>query len=66
MNHPSSSGCLHRVNAMVTIFGDLGTPGTDVMIFKIFSPIKLAKKIGVFYQTTASFCKKIVIITLFF
>jgi hypothetical protein len=25
-------------------------PGTDVMIFKIFSPKNFAKKIGVFYS----------------
>jgi hypothetical protein len=27
------------------------------MIFQIFSPKNLAQKIGVFAQTTASFCK---------
>jgi hypothetical protein len=32
-------------------------PGTDVMIFKIFSPKNLAKKLAFFAQTTASFCK---------
>jgi hypothetical protein len=31
--------------------------GTDVMILKIFSPKKIGEKIGVFAQTTASFCK---------
>jgi hypothetical protein len=31
--------------------------GTDVMIFKIFSPKNLAKKLAFFAQTTASFCK---------
>jgi hypothetical protein len=30
-------------------------PGTDVMIFKIFSPKNLAKKLAFFAQTTASF-----------
>jgi hypothetical protein len=34
------------------------TPGTDVMIFKIFSPKNLAKILAFFAQTTASFCKK--------
>jgi hypothetical protein len=32
-------------------------PGTDVMIFKIFSPKILAKKLAFFAQTTDSFCK---------
>jgi hypothetical protein len=32
-------------------------PGTDVMIFKIFSPKNLAKIFAVFAQTTVSFCK---------
>jgi hypothetical protein len=31
--------------------------GTDVMIFKILSPKKLAKKLTFFAQTTSSFCK---------
>jgi hypothetical protein len=31
--------------------------GTDVMIFKILSPKKIAKKLTFFAQTTASFCK---------
>jgi hypothetical protein len=31
--------------------------GTDVMIFRIFSPKNLAKKLAFFAQTTASFCK---------
>jgi hypothetical protein len=30
---------------------------TDVMIFKIFSPKNLAKKLAFFAQTIASFCK---------
>jgi hypothetical protein len=34
-----------------------GWPGTDVMIFKIFSPKNLAKKFAFFAQTTVSFCK---------
>jgi hypothetical protein len=33
------------------------SPGTDVMIFKIFSPKNLAKKLAFFADTTASFCK---------
>jgi hypothetical protein len=32
-------------------------PGTDVMIFKIFSPKKIAKKLAFFAQTNASFAK---------
>jgi hypothetical protein len=36
------------------------------MIFKIISPKNLAKKLAFFAQTTSSFCKKIVIITLVF
>jgi hypothetical protein len=32
-------------------------PGTDVMIFKIFSPKILAKILAFFAQTTANFCK---------
>jgi hypothetical protein len=32
-------------------------PGTDVMIFLIFSPKNLAKILAFFAQTTASFCK---------
>jgi hypothetical protein len=31
--------------------------GTDVMIFKIFLPKNLAKKLALFAQTTASFRK---------
>jgi hypothetical protein len=30
------------------------------MIFKIFSPKKLAKTLAVFAQTTASFCKNLI------
>jgi hypothetical protein len=33
--------------------------GTDVMIFKIFSPKNLAKKIAFFAPTRANFSKKI-------
>jgi hypothetical protein len=33
-------------------------PKTDVKIFKIFSPKKLAKKLAFFAQTTASFLQK--------
>jgi hypothetical protein len=36
-----------------------GRPGTDVMIFKIFSPKNLAKILAFFAQTAATFCKKI-------
>jgi hypothetical protein len=34
-------------------------PGTDVIIFKIFSTKHLAKILAFFAQTTASFCKKL-------
>jgi hypothetical protein len=36
---------------------ELAQSGTDVMIFKIFSPKNFAKKLAFFAQTTASFCK---------
>jgi hypothetical protein len=39
--------------------------GTDVMILKIFSPKKLAKKIGVFAQNATSFWKKLTITLVF-
>jgi Ni,Fe-hydrogenase III small subunit len=39
--------------------------GTDVMIFKIFSPKNSAKKIGILTQNKAKLCK-ILIITLVF
>jgi hypothetical protein len=38
----------------------------DVMIIKIFSPKHLVKKVAFLAQTTASFCKKKMIITLVF
>jgi hypothetical protein len=38
-------------------------PGTDVMIFKIFSPKKIAKKLAFLTQNKAKLCK-ILIITL--
>jgi hypothetical protein len=36
-------------------------PGTDVMILKIFSTKNLAKILAFFAQTTASFCKNLVL-----
>jgi hypothetical protein len=45
---------LHRV---------LGLPGTDVMIFKIFSPKNVTKKLAILFQNIASFYKKMSIIT---
>jgi hypothetical protein len=39
--------------------------GTDVMIFKIFSPKNLAKILAFFAQTTASFCKNVIITLVF-
>jgi hypothetical protein len=41
------------------------SPGADVKILKTFSPKNLAKQIGVFAQTTASFCKNLVITWVF-
>jgi hypothetical protein len=41
------------------------SPGTDVMIFKIFSPKKSATKLAFLTQNKAEFCK-ILIITLVF
>jgi hypothetical protein len=35
------------------------------MILEIFSPKKLVKKIGVFSQTTASFCKHLIVTLVF-
>jgi hypothetical protein len=35
--------------------------GTDVLIFKIFSPKNLAKILAFFAQTTASFCKNFIV-----
>jgi homogentisate 1,2-dioxygenase len=35
-------------------------PGTNVIIFKIFSPKILAKKMAFFVQTPASFCKNLI------
>jgi hypothetical protein len=39
----------------------LDWPGTDVIIFKTFSPENLAKILAIFAQTTASFCKNFII-----
>jgi hypothetical protein len=42
-------------------FGQSGHPGTDVMIFKIFSPKNWQKYLlAVFAQTTANFCKNLI------
>jgi hypothetical protein len=42
------------------------TPGTNVMILKIFSPKNSAKILAVFFaQTTASFCKNLIITLVF-
>jgi hypothetical protein len=35
---------------------ELKRTGTDVTIFKIFSPENLAKKLAFFNQTTVDFC----------
>jgi hypothetical protein len=43
----------------------LPSPGTDVMIFKIFSPKNSAKKLAFLTQNKAKICK-ILIITLVF
>jgi hypothetical protein len=47
------------------MYGAQVSPGTDVMILKLFSPKKLSKNIGVFAQSTASFCKKFIITSVF-
>jgi hypothetical protein len=39
--------------------------GTNVMILKIFSPKNLAKMLAIFAQTTASFCKNLIITLVF-
>jgi hypothetical protein len=41
-----------------TTLGFFAQSGTDVMIFKIFSPKNLAKKLAFLTQNKASFCKK--------
>jgi hypothetical protein len=49
----------HSGSPLQRIFGNqfFPLPGTDVMIFKIFSQKKLAKKMAFFAQTTDSFWK---------
>jgi hypothetical protein len=41
------------------------TPGTDVMVLKLFSPKNLAKILAFFAQTTVTFCKKLIITLVF-
>jgi hypothetical protein len=43
----------------------LNKPETDVMILKIFSPKNLAKILAFFAQTTASFCKNLILTLVF-
>jgi hypothetical protein len=43
----------------------MNSSGTDVVIFKIFSPKNLAKILPFFAQSTASFCKKLIITSVF-
>jgi hypothetical protein len=43
----------------VNKYKKLAPSGTDVMIFKIFSPKNLAIKLAFFAQTTASFFQKL-------
>jgi hypothetical protein len=43
----------------------VGLPGTDVMIFKIFSPKNLAKKLAFFAQNKAKLCKNWIITLVF-
>jgi hypothetical protein len=43
--------------------GDLPSPETDVMIFKIFSAKKFAKKFAIFFAENCRKSQKIVIIT---
>jgi hypothetical protein len=41
------------------------SPGTDVLILKIFSAKNLATILAVFAQTTASFCKNLIVTMVF-
>jgi hypothetical protein len=43
----------------------IGRPGTDVMIFKIFSPKHLAKILAFFAHIAATFCKNLIITLVF-
>jgi hypothetical protein len=52
---PKFSG--KRRDAFVRLRQQPGWPGTDVMIFKIFSPKNSAKKLAFLTQNKASFCK---------
>jgi hypothetical protein len=62
----SSRDCCLRRNGLAFVISDAQfQTGTDVMIFKIFSPKNFAKKIGVFDSRQSQILKKI-IITLFF
>jgi hypothetical protein len=66
-------GVKNRVRAGIATFlrdqrakvKPFSTPGTDVIIFKIFSPKKSAKKLAFFTKNKAKLCK-ILIITLVF
>jgi Ni,Fe-hydrogenase III small subunit len=40
-------------------------PGTDVMIFKIFSPKTIAKKLAILSQNKAKLCKFLIITLVF-
>jgi hypothetical protein len=44
----------------------LQASGADVMILKIFSPKNVAKILAFFAQTTASFCKNMIMALAFF
>jgi hypothetical protein len=52
-------------NALAAWYTKMASPGTDVMIFKIFSPKNSAKKLAFLTQNKAKLCK-ILIITLVF
>jgi hypothetical protein len=43
----------------------IASSATDVMILEIFSPKKLVKKLVFFAQTTASFCKNLIVTLVF-
>jgi hypothetical protein len=53
----ATQALVHRTNSFQQYFVCTATPGTDVMILKIFSPKYLAKILAFFAQTAASFCK---------
>jgi hypothetical protein len=55
----------HQYYKRMCLFNVLFGPGTDVMIFEIFSPKNSAKKLAFFAQTNTNFCKKMIITLVF-